>query len=407
MFAKLNIQAIPFAVMVLYAIELLDELIYGLYGATLPLLKNDLALNYVQVGLLSTIPGLVSIALEPFIGILGDTRFRRALVRGGIIATTFGLALVAFGQTYAILLVAFCILYVASGAYVNLAQATLMDMNLRADESRRQRKAEPPNGRLDSSNEQTMARWVLLGGIGAAIAPILVTIAFGIGYGWREMYLAFAGAAGVYIALVWRIAFNSHDGAEEEHIAPRALIRDFFRAFRNSELIRFVLLTELADLMLDKLYEVTGLYFHDVVGVDFTQAALASAIFTIVGLVGSIVLIPLLERVNGIRILRMSSVIVIVFYVAFLLVPFVWAKYALIALVSFSTAGWFAILRGRTFSALPGQSGMVVAITAFANLSILLTPTILGAVADAFGLQSAMWLLLIGPVALLIGLPRA
>src|SRR5205085_7982230 len=103
------------------------------------------------------------------------------------------------------------------------------------------------------------------------IAPILATVAFGLGYGWRGLYLAFAGAAGVYVALVWRVAFDSHAGADEEHIAPGQLLRDFFAAFRNRDLIRFVLLTELADLMLDKLYEVTGLYFHDVVGVDFAQ----------------------------------------------------------------------------------------------------------------------------------------
>jgi FSR family fosmidomycin resistance protein-like MFS transporter len=99
-------------------------------------------------------------------------------------------------------------------------------------------------------------------------------------------------------------------------------------------------------------------------------------------------------------------VLVIGLYIAFLLIPFVWAKYVLIGALSFTTAAWFPVLRGRTYSALPGQSGMVVAITAFANLSILLTPTLLGAVADAFGLQNAMWLLLIGPLALLVGLPK-
>jgi len=387
MLAKLNIRAFTFTVAVLYAIELLDELIYGLYGATLPLLKEDLALNYVQVGLLTTVPGLVSIFLEPFIGILGDTRFRRALVRGGILATTFALALVAFGQTYAVILIAFCILYVASGAYVNLAQATLMDLN-------------------PSRTEHTMARWTLLGEVGVMIAPLLTTLAFGMGYGWRGLYLAFAGAAGVYVALVWRVRFDAHDGASEETIQPRAILRDLFAAFRNSELLRWVILTELADLMLDKLYEATGLYFHDVVGVDFAQAAFASLLFTMVGLIGNLLLIPALERVRGVRVLRLSSFVVIVLYAAFLLVPFVWAKYALIGLVSFATAGWFAILRGRTFAALPGQSGMVVAITAFANISVLFVPTILGGLADALGLQTAMWLLLLGPVALLIGLPR-
>ncbi|HZQ08977.1 MAG TPA: MFS transporter [Anaerolineae bacterium] len=387
MLVKLNMRAVTLGVMVLYAIELLDELIYGMHGAALPLIKSDLALTYTQVGLLATIPGLVSIALEPFIGVLGDTRWRRALVRGGIIATTFGLALTAFGQTFAVILAAFTLLYVASGAYVNLAQATLMDTN-------------------PARTEHAMARWTLVGSIGVTVAPILATIAFGMGYGWRGLYLAFAGAAGVYIALVWRVRFDAHAGAEESEFAPGELLRALFAAVRNRELLRWVLLTELADLMLDKLYEVTGLYFHDVVGVDFTQAAFASAVFTITGLVGNLLLIPLLEQVNGLWVLRLSSFVVAGLYAAFLLIPDMGAKYVLIGLVSFCTAGWFAILRGRTYAALPGQSGMVVAITAFANISILLTPTILGAIADAVGLQAAMWLLILGPLALIVGLPR-
>ncbi len=387
MLAKLNTTRVTYAVLALYAIELLDELIYGLQGAAMPLIKNDLALTYTEIGLLTTIPGLVGIALEPFLGVLGDTRWRRELVRGGILATTFGLALAAFGQTYATILTAFVIMYVASGAYVNLAQATLMDLN-------------------PARTEHTMARWTLLGSIGVMIAPLLATIAFGLGYGWRGLYLAFAGAAGVYVALVWRLKFDAHNGAEDEHPSLRELVRAVGAALRNRELLRWVLLTELADLMLDKLYEVTGLYFFDVVGVDFAGAALAATLFTAVGLAGNVLLVPLLERVSGLRILRLTSLFVLVAYAAFLLSPFVWSKYVLLAVVSFSTAGWFAILRGRTFAALPGQSGMVVAITALANLSVLMTPTILGAVADALGLQTAMWILILGPAALLVGLPR-
>ncbi|MCI0477656.1 MAG: hypothetical protein L0Y55_15530, partial [Anaerolineales bacterium] len=59
------------ALIALYGVELLDELIYGLQGAILPYLKTDLALNYTEIGLLLTIPGLVGIIGEPFIGLLG------------------------------------------------------------------------------------------------------------------------------------------------------------------------------------------------------------------------------------------------------------------------------------------------------------------------------------------------
>ena len=103
---------------VLYGVELLDEFIYGLFGAALPTIKTELALTYTQIGLLFTLPGLISVIGEPFIGLIGDTRHRRALVLSGIIATAIGLALIAVARQYLPLLLASCIMYVASGAYV-------------------------------------------------------------------------------------------------------------------------------------------------------------------------------------------------------------------------------------------------------------------------------------------------
>jgi FSR family fosmidomycin resistance protein-like MFS transporter len=186
----------------LYGVELLDELIYGLQGAILPYLKTDLALNYTEIGLLLTIPGLVGIVGAPLIGLLGDTRHRRALVIGGIIATAMGLLLVGIGQTFWLILFAFSILYVASDAYVNLPQATLID-------------------RDPARAEQTIARWTLLGSMGVMIAPLIVTALFYLGYGWRGLYLSLAGVAGVYTALLLRQRFDTHTGAEKR-TSPRA-----------------------------------------------------------------------------------------------------------------------------------------------------------------------------------------
>ncbi len=370
----------------LYGVELLDELIYGLQGAILPHLKTDLALTYTEIGLLLTIPGLVGIVGEPFIGLLGDTRHRRALVIGGIVATAIGLWFVGIGQSFGIILFAFCILYVASGAYVNLAQATLID-------------------RDPARAEQTMARWTLLGSIGVTIAPLIVTALFYLGYGWRGLYLSLAGVAGIYTALLLRQRFNTHAGAEKR-ASPREMFSDLLAALRNRELLRWVIVTELADLMLDKLLEVTGLYFHDVVGVDLGAASGAVAVFTLAGLIGGAILVPALDQVDGLRVLRVSAVIVLAAYIALLLAPNVWMKYALLALVGFSAAGWYPILRGRTYTVLPGQSGMIVAVTSLGNLSSVFVPLIIGRVADMFGLQWAMWLLALGPIALIIGLPR-
>ena len=85
------------------------------------------------------------------------------------------------------------------------------------------------------------------------------------------------------------------------------------------------------------------------------------------------------------------------------MIPIVWLKYVLIAVISLSTAGWFAVLRAKCYEVLPGQSGVVVAVTSLANISSLFVPLLLGGIADAVGLQTAMWLLIIGPIALIWG----
>jgi len=374
------------SVIVLYGVEFLDELIYGLQGAILPYLKSDLALTYTEVGLLLSVPGLLSILTDPIIGLLGDTRHRRTIVLCGIVATAIGLTLVSFASTFALVLFAFTILYLASTAYVNLAEATLID-------------------RDPSRAEQTMARWTLLGYVGVALAPLIVTALFYLGYGWRGLYLALAGLAGVYIALLFRQRFNTHAGADKR-IAPRELLTNLVAALKTPELLRWIVITELADLMLDKLLDVTGLYFHDVVGVELGAASGAVAVFTIAGLIGGAVLVPALERIDGLRVLRVSAIVVLTMFIALMLVPIVWLKYALLAVISFSTASWFPILRGRTFAVLPGQSGIIVSVTSLGSAFGVMIPLIIGGVADRFGLAWAMWLLIGGPLALIVGLPK-
>jgi len=369
---------------VLYGVELLDEFIYGLFGATLPTIKTELGLTYTQVGLLFTLPGLIGVVSEPFIGLLGDTRQRRALVLGGISATAIGLALIAVAHQYLLLLVATGIMYVASGAYVNLSQATLIDRNPRRA-------------------QHTMARWVLMGATGVTISPLLITLVLSVGGSWRSVYFGTAIIAGACAVLLFKQRFDRHAGAGDEVGSLSQLGRSLLTALRRRTLIKWVILTELADFMLDKLLEVTGLYFHDVAGVSLPAASAAVTVATVAGLIGNFALVPLLEKVSGVRVLRVSAVIALVAYAALLLIPIVWLKYVLIAVINLSTAGWYAVLRAKCYEVLPGQSGVVVAVTSLANVSSLFVPLLLGGIADALGLQTAMWLLIVGPIALIWG----
>jgi FSR family fosmidomycin resistance protein-like MFS transporter len=141
---------------------------------------------------------------------------------------------------------------------------------------------------------------------------------------------------------------------------------------------------------------------------DVTHAARSGAIqvLTIAGLIGNVLLVPALEKTSGIRLLRLTAVVTLVLYVALLLVPSTALKYLMLALIGLCTTGWFSVLRGKCYEVLPGRSGVVVSVTAIGSALSFFVPLLVGRLADSYGLQWAMWVLALGPLALLIGLPK-
>jgi FSR family fosmidomycin resistance protein-like MFS transporter len=174
---------------------------------------------------------------------------------------------------------------------------------------------------------------------------------------------------------------------------------------KRKEVLRWLVLLEFSDLMLDVLYGFLALYFVDVAGFPFPQAALAVAVWTGCGLASDFLLIPLLERVRGLDYLRVSVIAELILFPVFLLSTSFYPKLILVGLLGFFNAGWYAILRANLFKSMPGQSGSVLALDNVAGMFGKLLPLGIGLAAQAYGLQSAMWLLLAGPIVLLIGLP--
>ncbi len=56
----------------LLAVELCDEAISGIPSVGLPLARQQLGLNYVQMGLILSVAGLSSMIFEPVINLLSD-----------------------------------------------------------------------------------------------------------------------------------------------------------------------------------------------------------------------------------------------------------------------------------------------------------------------------------------------
>ena len=109
---------------------------------------------------------------------------------------------------------------------------------------------------------------------------------------------------------------------------------------------------------------------------------------------------------DGLRYLRASALAALFLFPAFLLVPGVPVKLVLLTALGLATAGWYSIPKARLYDALSGQSGAALTLGSMAGLIAASFPLAIGLVAQRYGIGVALWLLIAGPVVLLVGAPR-
>jgi MFS transporter, FSR family, fosmidomycin resistance protein len=379
-------------------VEFLDELHYGLQSAALPAIHNDLALTYAQIGLLLGLPKITGTVIEPFLMLLGDSTWRKQLVVGGGIGIILALLMTAGSTNFLVLLLAFIISFPASGAFVSLSQATLMDLN-------------------PGRTSQMMARWTVYGSLGNLLGPAMLAAGFAVGLSWRWSYSALALLALGLVIIIWQKKFpprpqvgddNELSGTGPTFLElPGWMWRNLRQALSTKTLLRWVFLLEISDLMLDVFISYAALYFADVAGLTPAQTSLVILLIMLAGLIADLILVQILEHFPGRRLVRLTAAISIPLFMAFLLAPWVPAKIALAVLLRFSTTGWYQVMQGEAYAAVPMRSGTVAAINSIAGLFGGLLVWLVGTTANQFGLSMAMWLLLAAPLALVIFVPKS
>ena len=325
----------------------------------------------------------------------GQGRRRRLIILGGGIVFLLTLLAAASARSFAVLLAALIAFYPASGAFVSLTQAEIMDA-------------------WPDRQAQVMARWDLAGAAGAVAGPLLLAAVLAVegggevGGGWRAGYLVLAGIS----ALVWLGALlrgqPQADGkaaaeAEEAEQKPwTARVRDVGAALRDWGTLRWLLLIEVADLLVDVFTGFLALYLVDVAHLTPAVAALAIAVRLGAALAGDAALIVILERVGDLTVLRASAAAAALLYPGFLLVPGVVPKLAVLAALSAVTAPWYPVLQARLYGSLPGRSSVAVTLSSAAGLAGGLGPLAVGLVAQGFGLSWALAGLVVVPAAVLL-----
>ena len=349
----------------------------------MPLIRDDLGLSYAEVGIVLAAPGFIGSALDPLIGAAADTARRRAVLLAGGFTFALSAALASASLGFWTLLLALLIGNPASGAFVSLAQATLMDL-------------------APQRREPNMAWWTLAGSFGYVGGPVVVTVALWLGVGWRG---ALAGLAFVSLGLTLAArrlpyVFHRDGGSLVQNLAGS------LRALRRREVLRWLALLEAADLLLDVLFYFLALYLVDVAGWSVVEAALGVAVWTGAGLVGDALLIPVLRFVRGAVYLRLSALGALVCYPLFLVAPGHWPKLVLLVALGLLNSGWYAIPKAGLYGSLPGQAGAAIALGGIMGLVGAAVPLAIGIAAQIAGLGPTMWALLAAPLMLLALTPR-
>ena len=376
--------------MIYLLIEFVDELVFGVGETAWPLFRNDLHLTYTQIGLLLSLPGIIAAFIEPFIGILGDLWMRRVLIITGGILFTLSLFMTSASYSFVFLLASFILFFPSSGAFVSLSQANLMDSDI-------------------TRHEQNMARWTFAGSLGVLSGPLLLGLFVYFGLGWRGTYIALASFS--TLCLLAALRYLPPDPISTSSFPSLRVVFDGFRAafaaLKRAEVWRWLLLLEFADLMMDVLFSYLALYFVDVARATESQAGIAVTVWLAMGLITDFLFIPFIDRQkDSIKFLRITALMECFAFGVFLLTPGFIPKLIVVIAVNLFNTGWYPILQGRLYSSLPGQSASIMAIGSITAPFAKFFPFLIGFLADQFGLQTAMWILILGPIALLIGLPR-
>jgi MFS transporter, FSR family, fosmidomycin resistance protein len=299
------------------------------------------------------------------------------MVAGGV-AFAASAALTAVAGGFWLLLAALVLGNPATGAFVSLAQATLMD----ADPSQRVR---------------NMARWTLAGSFGYVGGPILLFAAVYAGVGWRGAIAALAAAAVPLTFVALRFPTPSRDTAPP----LREAVRDALGAVRRREVLRLLVLLEASDLLLDVFHGFLALYLVDGARQTWSTATLGVGVWTGAELVGGWLLLGVLRRATGELVLRTTALVSLGAYPAFLLAPGTAPKLALLAVLGLLSSAWYPIQKAWLYDALPERSGAAVAVGGLGGIAGAAVPLLLGLLAGGVGIAAMMWALLMAPVALL------
>jgi FSR family fosmidomycin resistance protein-like MFS transporter len=368
-------------------VEYFDELVFTIVGVAMPFLRDDLGLDYAQIGLLFGAPAILSTVLEPAVLLLGDTPLRGRLMLAGGLLLGMAFLLIGGADSFPVLLLALTVSYPASGAFVGLTQATMIE-------------------RHPARESEMMARWTAAGTLGSLSGPVLFAGLVALGLSWRAPFVLL-GAVCLGLALVVRRPQPFRPTPLNWRSISKELRFNLQATIRLRRLWRWLLLLPLADLMLDVFFGYIALFLTDVVGLPPATAALAVTIWLLGFLAGQVLLARRLAGQDVRRLIRWTSAATLVLFPLWLVAPGgAVGRLAGLFVLGLLASPWYPLLQGEAFASFPGRAATVTALTSVTGTAGGILAILAGMVAASFGLTAGLALLLLGPLGLLVFTPE-
>jgi MFS family permease len=382
------LRALP----LLLAVGFLDELASGLPSAGANLVRRDFELDHTALALLVLVMPQLGALLEAPLIALADRWPRKRAIAAGLAGMAASLLGCAWAKDAIVFGAAFALYGPAAGVADGFAQASLMD-------------AEPDH------RERRMTEWALAGYLGDLAAPLSIGAVRLLGASWRMAFVL--GAMVLLVAALGTLAAGRAREGRSGLAVERSESGDESEpAFSTTAAIRValrdrVLLAWLAGAVLTSLLDETLATFAVVlVRERFGAGALAETTllsgFTVAGALSLAFTDRLLRTRSPMPILAWSSIACALCLVAWLTAGSLPAAVLAFAAVGAFAAPLYPIAKAQAFRALPERAGLVNAIGALFLPFDLAAPLVIGAIADRAGLQFALLLLLLQPVALAI-----
>jgi MFS transporter, FSR family, fosmidomycin resistance protein len=370
----------------LLAVALTDEFWSGVAVVAAPSVEDEHGLEHRGYTLLVfAVPFLLSSLFEAAVALFSDRVPRRRLIAFGLMGLSASLALCAWAPSVAFLAFGLGLAGTASGIACGAAQAELVTHH--------------PLGA-----ERALTRWVLFGGIGDVMTPLVLAGVLALGGTYRSALWASALVIAVQALLVLRdaptAAARASDGESEDE-PHEPLWRAVRSAARDRQLWLWCFGAALCTLLDEIVIALTTLHLERDLGLPLANAAGLATALSLGGVLGAFLSERALARIPSTRVLTLSAFTCVLSLVIVIASDSVaWILPALV-LLGVGAAPQFGLLLARAHARVPGRPGIVNALSEVFVLVDILAPIALGALADAFGLELALACLLLQPLGVL------